>query len=234
MKLGIMQPYFMPYLGYWQLMSAVDVFVIYDDGHYRPRGWINRNRVLINGKPSYITVPLSNASPNVLIKDVSVSQETQFKDKIIKTLECSYSRADHFRDTMDLIEPTVRSDESNLVTYLMKGINEIKSYLGIDTKIVFSSEIPKRNDMGVVEKIIDICNYFGADKYYNAIGGRELYFQEDFENENIELSFLKMGDIVYSQPCKEFVPQLSIIDILMFNERHDVIKMLEEYELIKG
>lgn len=232
MKVGIMQPYFFPYIGYWQMINAVDKYIVYDDVNFIKGGWINRNRILMNGEAKIINLKMNGASPNKLIKDVEVSDDVVYKKKLLRTIESCYKKAPYFSDVYSIIEDIINHDEKNLARYLEFVIRKVCEYLSIKTELIVSSSINKNNNMKGQEKVIEICKLLGADEYYNAIGGQELYSYEVFETQGINLRFLKTGTIKYKQFNNEFVPNLSIIDLIMFNSIEDIKIMLEQYKLI--
>ena len=182
MKLGIMQPYFMPYIGYFQLMKAVDKYVVYDDVNYIKGGWANRNHILINGEKEMFTVTLQKASPNKLFNEIVIGDD--FK-KLMKTLQMNYSRAINFDQTMVLMERIISFPNKQLAVFIANSFREILSYLSVETEILMSSEIPKDNSLRGKDKIIQICEILGADTYYNAVGGKNLYDQEEFREHGI-------------------------------------------------
>jgi hypothetical protein len=229
MKLGIMQPYFLPYIGYWQLIKAVDVYVIYDDVAYIVRGWINRNNLLINGEKKLFTISLNNASVNKLINEISIADD--FK-KFLMTLEHNYSKAPYFRDIMKLIQEIVKYDKSNLALFVANSIKIMLEYLRIDTKLLLSSSLDKDNRLKGKDRILNICKILGAADYYNAIGGMELYNKEEFLQNDINLYFLKANVVPYKQLKNDSVPGLSIIDVMMFNSVETINKMLDDFELV--
>ena len=165
MKIGIQQPYFMPYIGYWQRIHAVDTHVIFDDVNYIKRGWAHRNRILINGNVSMIRVPLTGASQNKLFNEVTVDTDRGTQDRLIKKLELSYKRAPFYAEGMSVIEKILRSDHSNLVCYLENEIRLLSDYMGIDTRIIRSSSIEKDNSLKGTRKIMDICKKIGSGGY---------------------------------------------------------------------
>lgn len=231
MKIGIMQPYFMPYLGYWQLLNAVDKYVVFDDVNYINRGWISRNNILMNGEAKFIKIQLIGASQNKLINEIQVTKDQKELKKILKTLECCYKRAPYYDRIAELIENIILNEESNLACYLYRSIQEVCNYLDIKTELILSSSIEKKNGIKGEDKIIDICKRLKADTYYNAIGGKELYKKEKFERNHIQLNFLRMKEIVYKQFSADFVPNLSIIDVMMFNSKEQIQQYLEMFLL---
>ena len=233
MKIGIMQPYFLPYIGYWQLLNAVDKYVIYDDVNYIKRGWINRNKILINKEAKYFNVKLNGASQNKLINEVEVSLDEVYQKKLLKTVEENYKKASFFTEVFPLIQRIVENKETNLAKYLEYSIREICSYLDIKTELLISSNLEKNNFLKGKDKVIEICKKLGGSEYYNAIGGQELYSFEEFKSNGIELKFLKTEEINYQQFSNEFVPYLSILDVMMFNSKEKVKEFLNNYSLIE-
>lgn len=229
MRIGIMQPYFFPYIGYFQLFKAIDTFIIYDDVTYIKQGWINRNRILLNGKDFMITLMLNGASSFKLINEIEIGHN---KNKLIKTIEHAYKRAPYFDHIFPLLQELITLDESNLAKYLLFSIKKLVNHLGIDVKVLISSGIEKNNLLKGDDKVIDICLKQKATHYINAIGGQNLYQKEKFEAHGLTLNFLKSGDITYKQTDTDFVPWLSIIDVMMFNSPDEIQLMLCNYELV--
>ena len=232
MKVGIMQPYFFPYIGYWQLMSSVDKYVIYDDVNYIKGGWINRNKILMNGKSKMINLKMKGASPNKLINEVFVAKDEIYNRKLLRTIEYCYKKAPYYGDVFPVIEDIIMNEERNMAVYLEYSIRQICKYLSINTELIISSSINKNNSLKGQDKIIEICKLLGADEYFNSIGGHELYSIEHFVTKNINLKFLKTKNIEYKQFNNEFIPNLSIVDIMMFNSKKKINEMLLQYDLI--
>lgn len=230
MKLGIMQPYFFPYIGYWQLINLVDKYVIYDDVNYIKGGWINRNKILINGEATFLNLYLSLASPNKKINEIEIDSGIR-NQKNLKRIAMAYKKAPYYEETYPLLEELLTSKETNLAKLNGKIIKEISNYLSMNTEFVYSSEIEKNGQLKGQDKIIDICKRQGASDYYNAIGGKALYDQKSFRSEGIRLHFLKTKEIRYKQFDSDFVPNLSIIDLLMFNGREGTKELLKCYTL---
>ena len=232
MKVGIMQPHFLPYIGYWQLLNAVDKYVIYDDVNFIKGGWINRNRMLVNGEPKLFNIQMQGASPNKLINEIEVSNNKVWKKKLLKTIENSYRKAPFYTDVFPIIEEIINYDECNLAKYLANSIKKVCNYLNIETELIVSSTLYKDNSLKAQEKVIAICKELKATEYYNAIGGQELYSYENFGADGIKLSFLKTNEIIYKQFDNSFISNLSILDILMFNSIEEIKSFLENYELL--
>ena len=234
MKIGIMQPYFFPYIGYWQLLNLVDEYVIYDDVNYIKRGWINRNNILLNGQAKMINLHIKDASQNRLIKDTQVSQTTEDTRKLLATIEQAYKKAPYFEPVYHMLEESLNYEETCLSDYLAYQIKTVKEYLGIRTKLLLSSEIEKDDSLRGESKIIAICKKREAGCYINAIGGMQLYKQENFCKEGLKLQFLKTDEIAYPQFKNDFIPYLSIIDVMMFNSVEEVRKLLQKYTLVEN
>ena len=232
MKLGIMQPYFVPYIGYWQLLNAVDKYVIYDDVNFIKGGWINRNRILMNGEPRYFNLPMLGASPNKLINQIAVNQDGKFRSKNIQIIKDAYKKAPYFLQVFPVIEQILLCEKTNLAENIAESIRIICDYLGIQTEILISSSLQKDCSLKGQDKVISICNLLGATEYYNAIGGQDLYSFSDFEKEGIQLRFLKTEPMEYVQFGNSFHSNLSIIDVMMFNAKEEIREMLQKYILI--
>ena len=230
MKVGIMQPYFMPYIGYFQLMKAVDKYVIYNDVNYINRGWVARNNILISGKKQLFTISLQGASQNKHFTEIQVLDDFR---KLVKTLEMNYLKAPFFQPTMSVMEKIFSFPNKRLDLFIKNSFEQILSYLNVYTELILSSDINKNNSLKGQEKILELCKILKADTYYNAIGGKELYDKKEFEDNGISLHFLKTDEnLRYKQFLNmEFVPNLSIIDVLMFNSVEEVNKMLDDYFL---
>lgn len=231
MKIGIMQPYFFPYVGYWQLIRAVDKYIIYDDVNYIKRGWINRNRILYKGDSRFINIHIKNASQNRLIKDTQIAQNQIDTEKLLLLIKEAYKKAPYFNQTYNIIQDILYYKDIYLVGYLKYQIEILCKYFDINTEILLSSEIKKNNTLKGEEKILEICKIQEASTYINAYGGINLYHKENFEKEKIDLKFLKMGNIQYKQFENQFISGLSIIDVMMFNSVEEIKEMLLVYEL---
>jgi hypothetical protein len=232
MKLGIMQPYFFPYIGYWQLINAVDKFVIYEDVNYIKHGWINRNKILVNGKEKLVNLQILNASQNKLINELELLGNLIYNEQLLKTIEYCYKKAPYYKIVFPIIEGVINQSEKNLAKYLEFSIRRVNDYLSVNTELIVSSKIKKNNSLRSQAKIIEICNVLGANEYINPIGGQDLYSHEEFAINGVNLMFLVTGITEYQQFNKEFVPGLSIIDVMMFNSKKAITKLLEKYKLV--
>ena len=232
MKLAIMQPYIFPYIGYFQLIKVVDEFVLYDDVNFINRGWINRNRILVNGKDSMFTIPLKDASQNKLINEIDVNWDDNWKGKFLKTIEQAYKKAPFYENVLPIIEKTIEIKEVQFSKIIENNLRLICEYLEIKTEIISSSTIYQNTDKKAQERILDICLQEKANHYINPIGGLELYDKEVFAKENMQMNFIKSLPVEYKQFKNEFVPWLSMIDVLMFNSKEEINKFLDKFELV--
>lgn len=224
------QPYFLPYISYWQLINAADVFFIGDNYAYIKRGWINRNRILYNGAPELFGIEVLHASSFSLISELSIAKINKRK-KMNKLYE-AYHKAPYYETGARLMEKILDSPEENLSEFLISSIKTICDYLEIKTPIRKMSELEGNDSFKREERIYDMCHRFGADTYVNPIGGKELYDGGEFEKQGIKLRFINTDEIVYKQFGDSFVEKLSIIDVIMFNSREEIRDMLDKYTLI--
>ena len=228
-----MQPYFFPYIGYFQLVNAVDEFVIYDNIQFTKKGWINRNRILVNHKDDYISLPLKKDSDYLNINQRLLADTWNVdRKKMLNRIVESYRKSPQFDQVYVLLENCLNADDSNLFDFILNSLKQILAYLSISSKIVISSSIDIDHDLKSEEKVLAICKAQKAEEYINPIGGLELYSKERFELNGIKLQFQKSKPINYSQYKDEFVPWLSIVDVLMFNTKDEVSFFLREYNLV--
>jgi hypothetical protein len=226
-----MQPYFFPYIGYFQLIAAVDKFVIYDDVNYINRGWINRNNILINGKAGLISVPLNGASQNKKIKDIAPLLETKWRNILLKTIEHNYKRAPQFNLVFPMIQHLINLEAAPISELNYRGIKAVCEYLNIGTMLIPSSDVYANSDLKGQIRILDICLKEKAQNYINPAGGMELYNRELFSHESIKLSFIKSELPPYKQYIDEFTPALSIIDVMMFCDSDEIKCQLSKFRL---
>ena len=232
-SLAIMQPYIFPYIGYFQLINSVDEFVIYDNIQYTKKGWINRNRILMNGKDTLITVPLKKDSDFLNIVNREISQDwVKERVKRLNQIKSSYKKSPYFDESFSLIEKCLMNPNSNLFDFIYDSICNLNEYFGIKTKVIKSSELQINHDLKSKDKVIEICKCLNSDIYINAIGGVDLYDKEDFKNNGIQLNFIKSNPIKYKQFENEFVPWLSIIDVMMFNSKEEISNYIKNYTLV--
>src|SRR5258706_6500121 len=227
MKIGIMQPYFFPYIGYFQLMKYVNEFIVYDNIQYTKRGWINRNRILSNGRDEYVTLPLKNDSDFLNVDQRFLSENwKRDKEKLLNRIRGSYGKAPNFHSIFSLVEECFNFENTNLFEFVHYSLHLISSYLGIETPIIVSSSIPIDHQLKAEERVIEICKSRLADDYVNPIGGTELYDKSFFKTKGINLYFHQVNEIKYKQYDNDFIPNLSIVDLMMFNNKNEIKEML--------
>ena len=229
MNLAVMQPYLLPYIGYWQLVSAVDTFVIYDDVNFIKKGYVNRNNILQNQKAQLFTLELIGASQNKKINDIKIGSNS---NKLLRTIKQNYSKAPFYKDVFPVLEKILNNEEKELSKFLGFSLVKISKYLNINTKFLYSSDIRNDKTFKAQDRLIEMSKILNATGYINSIGGIELYDKEAFFQNDINLSFLKSREISYKQFNNEFVPNLSIVDILMFNSKDNIKNILTQFELI--
>lgn len=225
MKIAIMQPYFLPYISYWQLIAAVDAFVVYDNIKYTKKGWINRNRFLRSGVEDTFSLPLRKDSDFLDVNQRFLADSFD-REALLNRFREAYRKAPESSSVMPLLEGIIRNPASNLFDYIFASIQLVCEFLGIRTPLVVSSTIDCDHSLKAAERVQAICKALGADTYLNPVGGMELYSQEDFAEQGIELKFLKALPFEYPQSGNPFVPWLSIIDVLMFNSKEFTLNQI--------
>ena len=239
MKIGIMHPYLFPYLGYFQLLNEVDKYVIFDEAQYIKQGWINRNRLL--GDTKGLNIPYFNFSiqKSPMTDPIVTKQYSSLelnKKTLLDRIQHVYKKATFYEDTVRLIKDILSYDDLNVAKFNSHSIKKIAEYLNIKTKIIISSEIMEKDyrvdELKCQDMVLHACKYFNASEYVNAIGGTGLYDKKVFAKSGINLHFLKTDELEYKQFTDHFVPNLSIIDVLMFNSREDAQNMLKKFTLV--
>ena len=232
MRVAIMQPYFLPYIGYYQLIAEVDMFIVYDNIKYTKKGWINRNRMLLNGADAKFSLPLKKDSDTLKVVERELAADFN-RDKLLNQFKGAYASAPYFSKISQLLERIMRNEETNLFRFVYQSIVETCAYLGIETKIRSSSEIDADHELKAQDKVIALSRAVGADCYINAIGGTDLYDRDAFRAQGIELQFLRAKPFEYAQFGAPFVPWLSIVDVMMFNALEQVCAAVRDgYELV--
>ncbi|MCC6457186.1 MAG: WbqC family protein [Caldilineaceae bacterium] len=233
MRLAIMQPYFFPYIGYFQLMHAVDTFVVYDNIQFSKGGWIQRNRILTNGTDSLISLPLQRASDYLDICERSVAHSYgDEREKLLRRIHAAYKKAPCFDVVMGLIEECLRYQDPNLFRFLFYSLQTVSQYLEINVHFLVSSEVGVDRCLKGQARVIATCHALATTHYINAIGGKQLYDKAVFEEQGLKLSFVESESITYEQLGNTFVPNLSIIDVMMFNPVPRIQEYLGMYQLV--
>jgi hypothetical protein len=224
-----MQPYLFPYLGYWELIKAVDKFLILDDVHYIKQGWINRNRIIVNGAPSWLTIPIKNQSSHKKIHDLEIVADPAWRKKSINSIYLSYKASPYFDEIFPIISKILSCNTENLSCLLRFQIEEIGKLLGLNAEILPTARMYATQSARGQDRVIGLCEMLQANTYINLPGGELLYKKEDFSTKGLELKFVSPRQIVYHQPrTDEFIPNLSIVDVLMNIGKDGVISHLKE------
>ena len=217
MKIAVMQPYFFPYMGYFQLIDKVDIFVIFDDVNYIKGGWINKNRILQNGNLINITLPVQKASQNRKINQHLRCIDKNVLEKLKKKIRLSYSKAANFNEVFPLLCQIIDYPETNLAKYLTNSLKVISAYLGLKTQFIYSSELSNHDDWdNAQDRIIDICKMLRGTEYWNLPGGKLIYSEKKFLEDELTLNFISPDLHIYSQLNSQgFIKGLSIIDVIL-------------------
>ena len=234
MKLAIMQPYFMPYLGYFQLINAVDKFVFYDDANFIKQGWINRNNILLNQEKHRFFLPIKNSSSNKTIKQTIVSETPKnWQKPLLKKIEFAYQKTPYFDAVYPWLGKILRGCVGrSMADVAIESIEQTLDYTGTEKTLLRSAEKYQNKHLKLTEKVVDICQKEGASTYINANGGQNLYCRNLFLEHNIELRFIKPILKTYRHSAPNFVAGLSILDVLMHNDPSVIREMLNDYTLI--
>jgi len=234
MIVGIMQPYFLPYIGYWQLMNYVDVFVIYDEIKYVKGSWINRNRILRGNSPEYMSPPLKKDSDYLNINQRFLADDwLSTRKKLLNNINIAYHSSPYFKSIFPLLEEAIAKDERSLFRALENSLRLVRDFLNITTPLVISSSLELDKSLNGADMVVNICEVLGGDTYLNPIGGRALYQNKLFMKSGIELGFLQSRLTPYFQNSTNFIHSLSIVDIMMNNSIDTLMKILHsDYDVL--
>jgi hypothetical protein len=217
MKISIMQPYFVPYIGYFQMVNAVDTFIFYDNVTYIKNGWINRNR--IKGG-NILTIPIKNQSSNILIQNTEISWDSRYVKKLFKTLQQTYSKSPYFNEVFDIVEDLLQNQPSTISELAISSVIKFSKYLNIDTEFKIASKENYKKGSDKITSLINICLQEKTKNYINPIGGQSLYNKENFLSYGVDLNFIQT------------TPSLSIIDTCMTTPKEKIKEQLNNYKLI--
>lgn len=234
MKVAVMQPYIFPYIGYFQLINEVDAFVFFDDVNFIKKGFINRNNILCNGESFQFSIPCKKISQNKRINQTEVDLTKKDISKLLLSIKQNYIKSPFFEEVYPLLEDFFSFYDKKLISQMAAdSIILISKYLNLETSYKFSSEEHQNSiDLKSKDRIIAICKKEKANQYINPIGGVDLYSKKEFKKNNIDLKFIKSNAIKYKQFSDDFVPWLSIIDVIMFNSKNDIKQFLNNYKLV--
>lgn len=216
LSVAVMQPYFLPYIGYFQLIHAADLFVVYDNAKYTKKGWINRNRILVNRQPAYITLPLLKASDHSDIVDRQLAPNFMGDlQKLLRRVENAYAWSDYRDEGLEVLMKVLNCHHANLFDFLLHSIVTLTQVLRIQKPILRSSELAIDHNLKGQERVLAICKQLGASRYINPIGGAGLYSNDLFDKNGIELLIHEMSPFSYNQGSGAFVSHLSVIDSIL-------------------
>jgi len=223
MRLGLHQPYFFPYLGYYQLLFGVDRFVAYDDVAWIKGGWIHRNRLRSQAGPAWFTIPTRGASSRAPLDTVKVA-EGSWREKMLRTFEQSYARAPFRQPVLTMVRSVVATPSPFVADIAVASLTAVRDYLGFTTPIHRARNRYQPSAARGQDRVISICRAERATEYLNATGGSALYDRQAFERAGIALRFVHTGNPSESA--------LSIVDTLMHNSIEQVRAMVAAYELV--
>ncbi len=234
MKLGIMQPYFFPYIGYFDLIYQTDQWIVFDTVQFIRHGWVNRNRILHpNDGWQYILVPIQKHDQKTTIKDIRITQKSGWVDKIFGQLQHYKKKAPYFDIVTDLIDDCLYCPSESLNNLNIKCLEKVCTYLNIPFHYSLFSEMDL--NLGPIESPGDwalrISQALGATEYINPPGGNDLFDREKFESLGIRLTIQPPSTFIYSCDGYDFQPNLSIIDIMMWNSRENILDYLASRSL---
>ena len=238
MKLGIMQPYLFPYVGYFSLIKYTDKWIVFDTVQYIEKGWMNRNQIIHPTKPeaTYFIVPLKKHPRETLIKDVEINQNENYIERINGQFSAAYKkrRAPYYSEVMEIINSCFSKEKKSLSQLNICSLHSVCKYLGIPFNYdIFSKmnlDINPVHDAG--EWALNISKALHAKEYVNPPGGVDIFDRKKFDDANIALNFLKINFTPYDQKKANFIEGLSILDLMMFNSPEKINEMLDNYILI--
>ncbi len=233
MKAAVMQPYIFPYIGYFQLVHAVDTFVFADDVNFIKGGWINRNRILLQNRVHIISFPCMKRSQNKMINEVSINMGSRAYANLLLTIQQAYGKAPYFGMVFPRVKSLFYKGYKNLSELASASVMETANYLELDTNFLFTSgNFGHTKGLEKSDRVIQITKELGSRDYINAIGGQGLYEKDYFKKGGVSLQFIKTGDIAYRQFQSGFIPNLSILDVVMFNSVADSKMLLDQFTLV--
>ncbi|MBI3517779.1 MAG: WbqC family protein [Bacteroidetes bacterium] len=231
-----MQPYFAPYLGYISLLKHSDEFILFDTVQFIRHGWIERNRILKQNEGwLYIQVPLEKYHRETLIKDVKISNETEWKKKILSQLVIYKKVAPNYYKVINLLNEVFEKEYTSIVQLNKALLEKICMYLGFSKILPIFSEMNLEIDEAKMpdEWALNICKKLGENiVYINPIGGLDFFDKEKYTVNNIQIFFQKMILEPYDQKRNNFETGLSIIDVMMFNNVEEINVMLDNFVLV--
>lgn len=226
-----MQPYFFPYIGYFQLMKAVETFIMLDDAQYVERSWMNRNRINLNDRPAWITMPVRNAS-----RDLAINQRFYMLADgipvINRKIQAAYSKSPFFADISAMLAGIFEYADANVARFNSNLLISVGRALDLHCQVHFASEFDNPLHFRGEARILDLCQRLGVTHYVNAIGGTSLYQNESFRSVGIRLSFIRTRTVPQQAPID--IGHLSIIHDMMQTGTECTRELLNMYDLVEG
>lgn len=231
MRIGVMQPYLFPYLGYFEIIAQSDTFIFYDDVDFIRRGWINRNNLIINKEKKLFTIPVQKTNVGVKISEVELVGYADWKDKFLITLLQNYKKSTNFDRVYNLIQDVLNKSDYKYISELaINSLTMTSSYLGLKTTFVKSSELKVNDNLTKEFRLFEIAKVFKAKEIVMPVGSLTLY--EGWPFEELRLKTLKKNNFTYCQKRKLFEPNLSIIDVLMHVEKEVIVNILKSSKFV--
>ena len=231
MRLVILQPSYLPWLGYFDQMFKSDVFVLYDDVQFDKNGWRNRNRIKTPQGPQWLTVPVLTKGRNFpLNREIEINNSVSWQTRHLKSIIQNYSRAPFFDKYISQFESILTQTWRFLIDLNMALIHKLVGQLGMEANLHLSSDLGI-GKMGKTERLVEICRYFGADTFLEGDAGKEYIDEALFQGAGIQLEFHRYQHPVYGQLYGDFLPYLSVID-LIFNHGEDSLAVLTHQKTV--
>ncbi|MCP4440177.1 MAG: WbqC family protein [Aureispira sp.] len=234
MKLGIMQPYFFPYIGYFALIKQTDEFILFDTPQFIRHGWIERNQILKpNGERLYIKAPLKKHHRDTKIKELVINDTQNWRSKILAQLVPYKKVAPNYWKVIKLLKEIFEYETTSIVEFNLHSLRKVCDYLNVTTPIKIWSEMGVSIEDATApdEWALNICKALGANTYYNPMGGTSFFDRSKYEKAGIDLKFMESQAVEYKQFPNEFAPFLSIIDLMMFCNVESINEMMDNFKL---
>jgi hypothetical protein len=230
--MALMQPYFFPYIGYYQLLAYSDIFYIYDDTHYSKGGWYTRNRVLHNVKTyEYINVSVERPRLNEMLNNVRLKKKHDDLVSILGKLTIYKKRAPYYQRVVEIVRNVFADSSETLVSINVTSLTAVSEYVGIEYFIGYSSTLNYDRNCSAEDKVIEINREIGSTEYINLPGGRDLYHKTRFESAGINLIFMDLPHFEYETHPFQYIPNLSMVDVLMWNSPEDIRKYINDHRV---
>ncbi|NIY94216.1 WbqC family protein [Vibrio diazotrophicus] len=225
-KVAISQSNYIPWKGYFDLIANVDVFVLYDDMQYTKRDWRNRNKIQTINGPQWLTIPVEVKGKYFQRINETITSDNSWRRKHWAAISQNYSKSKFFEQYRDVFASLyLNNDETYLSKINALFIKEICLILGIDTKIISSSDFTL--GAGKSEKLLNICKALNANTYVSGPAAKNYLSEDLFEQESISVEWMDYKDYQeYTQVYQPFEHSVTVLD-LIFNEGHNARKFMK-------